>query len=102
MSTAVVTVTPLDFDPFQGDFGTPDDKLFSDKMVKGRGKYSCFHCLGGIAPGEQHRSRSERADGEFMSFRWCLKCCEAMVKQLQGEGLAYEERGHWQGRAKPC
>ena len=77
--------TPLDYDPFEGDFGAPGDKVFSDRLVLSRKTYECFHCGGGIAFGEKHRSRYEKSDGEMRTFRWCGKCCEAMVAELIAE-----------------
>ena len=77
--------TPLDYDPFEGDFGEPGDNVFSDRLVLSRKTYECFHCSGVIAVGEKHRSRYEKRDGEMRSFRWCRKCCEAMVAELIAE-----------------
>ena len=79
------TLSPLDFDPFQGDFGNRGDRVLNDAMVKARKPHTCFHCNGPIAVGEMHRSRSDIADGEFMSFRWCAECCQAMVDEMAGE-----------------
>ena len=80
-----VEATPLDYDPFQGDFGDQSDRMLSDCMVKARKPHKCSHCCGPIAVGERHRSRSDIADGEFMSWRWCGKCCAAMVAEMCGE-----------------
>lgn len=77
--------SPLDYDPFQGDFGDQGDRTLSDRMVMARGTYKCSHCRGPILIGEEHRSRSDIADGEFMSWRWCAACCAAMVAEMYGE-----------------
>jgi len=73
----------LDFDPFEGDFGMPGDKVFLNKLVTGRKQHQCSHCDGLIIIGEQHRYQSSKFDGEFMVHRWCAACCQAMVTVLQ-------------------
>jgi hypothetical protein len=78
-------ITPLDFNPFEGDFGDQGDKTLTDTMVKARKPHFCSHCAGDIAVGELHRSRADIADGEFMRWRWCALCCEAMVLELVGQ-----------------
>ena len=78
-------ITPMDYEPFDGDAGGPGDRVFSDSMVKARKQYECFHCGGGIVIGELHRSRYEKSDGEMMKFRWCAECCAAMVAEVEAE-----------------
>ena len=79
------TPSALEFDPFQGDFGSQGDRTLSDRMVKARRAHLCCHCAGPIAVGETHRSRSDIVDGGLMSWRWCAACCVAMVAELLGE-----------------
>ncbi|WP_445392563.1 hypothetical protein ACUDTH_02890 [Stenotrophomonas pavanii] len=74
----------LMFDPFDGDFGSPGDKVLSDKMVTGRKEHNCSHCSGHIAVGERHRSRVEVVDGSMMSHRWCRNCCSLMARIVGG------------------
>lgn len=74
----------LAFDPFDGDFGSQTDRVLSDKIVTGRKSHTCSHCDGPIQPGERHRSRSERVDGELMSHRWCAACCALMARIVGG------------------
>lgn len=69
----------LQFDPFEGDFGMPSDKVFSNKMVIARKPGPCAHCGLEIQKGERVRSQSSKFDGELMAHRWCALCCEAMV-----------------------
>ncbi len=76
--------TPLDYDPFEGDFGCPGDTTLRDAMVKARKPHACTHCAGQIVPGETYRSRSDIADGDLMSWKWCALCCAAMVLQMEG------------------
>ncbi|AUZ70349.1 MULTISPECIES: hypothetical protein [Citrobacter freundii complex] len=78
----------LDFDLFEGDFGTPCDTELSNKIVTSRGEYKCHICAGEILKGENHRSTTWKFDGELMSYRCCNECCVAMVKSVNGE---YEE-----------
>ena len=74
--------TPLDYEPFEGDFGCPGDTTLRDAMVKARKTHACTHCAGQIVPGETYRSRSDIADGDMMSWKWCALCCAAMVLEL--------------------
>ena len=76
-------LTPMDYDPFDGDFGAPGDTVLSDAMVKARKPHECSHCNGQISVGETHRSRYEKSDGEMRKWRWCAACCEAMVKEME-------------------
>lgn len=78
----------LDFDLFEGDFGTPGDTELSNKIVTSRGEYKCHICAGEILKGEIHRSSTWKFDGELMSYRCCNSCCAAMVKSVNCE---YEE-----------
>ena len=78
----------LEFDLFEGDFGTPGDTERSNKIVTGRREYKCHICAGPIAKGEVHRSAKWKFDGELMPYRCCNACCVAMVASVNGE---YEE-----------
>ncbi|XOQ10952.1 MAG: CENP-V/GFA domain-containing protein [Serratia liquefaciens] len=69
----------LDFDLFQGDFGTPGDSCLSDKIVKCRKVHACHICAGNIEPGEIARSSTWKFDGELHSYYCCDPCVKAMV-----------------------
>lgn len=69
----------LGFDPFEGDFGMPGDKVFKNKMVTARKEGPCAHCDATITPGQRVRSQQSKFDGELMSHRWCELCCHAMA-----------------------
>ena len=69
----------LAFDPFEGDFGAPGDKVFSNRMCIARKPGPCSHCAGEIAKGERIRRQTSKFDGELMSHRWCALCCNAMA-----------------------
>lgn len=75
--------SPLDYNPFEGDFGEPGDRTLRDKMVRAKKAHTCSNCKGPIVIGEHHRSRTELSDGSIMQFRWCALCCDAMVKEIQ-------------------
>lgn len=86
-------MTALDYDPFDGDFGRPGDRLLSDKLVTAKKEHSCFHCEGPIQPGTRYRSRAEIVEGSFTVFKWCEPCCEAMVTELTNySSMAFENR----------
>lgn len=69
----------LAFDPFEGDFGAPGDRVFSNRMVNARKPGACSHCGQQIVKGERVRRQTSKFDGELMSHRWCAKCCAAMA-----------------------
>lgn len=69
----------LSCDPFLGDMdGGP---VLSDKVVKFRAHgATCNYCREAIPAGSWGRSRTEKTDGELMSFRWCTTCSKAMAE----------------------
>jgi hypothetical protein len=75
----------LDFDLFQGDFGTPGDSCLSDKIVKCRKVHTCHICAGAIEPGETARSSKWKFDGELFSYYCCDSCVRAMVCSVNCE-----------------
>ena len=74
--------------PFDGDFGSPDDRILKDKMVTARKAGACFLCEREITPGERIRTMAAVFDGELMSYRWCNACCAAMAKSWLDDGDA--------------
>lgn len=82
----------LDYDPFASDFGSPGDRTLRDKIVTARKAGECHDCAQTIQPGERIRSRTDVADGEIMSFRWCQACCEAMALWWTDDGDAMTAR----------
>lgn len=89
-------MSALHFNPFEGDFGEPGDRVLSDAMVKARKPYHCSHCGGPVVIGELHRARTDVICGDLMRWRWCALCCEAMVKQMDdgddSDTLPFESR----------
>ncbi len=73
----------LDYDPFEGDFGDGNDRIFTDKIVKSRKIYECSQCLGEINKNEIYRSLVAKFDGSLRQFRWCSDCCVAMIAELE-------------------
>lgn len=69
----------LAFDPFEGDFGSPDDRVFANKMVTARKLGPCSNCGAEIQPTERVRRQTSKFDGELMTHRWCHLCCDAMA-----------------------
>lgn len=78
--------------PFEGDFGSPDDRILKDKIVTARKDGECHLCNQQIQPRTRIRTMTAVFDGELMSFRWCTACCAAMAKSLYDDGEAWEER----------
>lgn len=66
----------LQYNPFDGDFGEPGDKVLSDKIVTARKKSPCCECLTPTKKGERVRSLSAVFGGELSSYRWCSACCQ--------------------------
>nr|DAP67519.1 MAG TPA: hypothetical protein [Caudoviricetes sp.] len=81
----------LDFDLFAGDFGDSGDVELSNKIVTGRGEYTCFICYGKIVKGEVHRSAVHKFDGEIMSYRVCNECCRAMASSVNYDFMSDDE-----------
>lgn len=71
----------LSTDPFHGDFGEQDDRIFSDRIGFARKEGECSFCDSIIRPGDQQRRMSAKFDGEMMSHRWCLECCMEMLNE---------------------
>ncbi|MFA5420198.1 MAG: hypothetical protein WC341_17225 [Bacteroidales bacterium] len=91
----------MEYDPFDGDFGDPGDKILSDKMVLAKKEHQCFWCGLPIKPKELHRSRVDIINGELCSYRWCNDCCSAMVCDIEsGTFDATAKRIEMQRRAK--
>jgi len=83
----------LKTNPFEGDFGSPGDKVLRDKIGTARKGGTCGMCKQEIVPGERVRLLAAVFDGELMSYRWCSECCAAMAacctKRLQAQGVSY-------------
>jgi hypothetical protein len=86
-------LSPLDFNPFDGDFGDQSDVIFRDAMVKARKRYECCHCKGPIAVGELHRYQSGKIDGGLHTSRWCALCCAAMLETMREFSEEEDEDG---------
>ena len=80
----------LGTNPFDGDFGSPGDRVLKDKIGTAKKAGECHDCAQQIQPGERVRMRTDITDGELMSFRWCEKCCIAMA--ANDGGAATEAR----------
>lgn len=78
--------------PFEGDIGSPNDRILKDKMVTARKGGECYLCEQDIKAGERIRTMAAVFDGEMHSYRWCYACCLAMAKSWLDDGHAYEQR----------
>lgn len=83
----------LAYDPFDGDFGMPGDRILKDKIVLARKSGQCHICGQQIKPGEKIRSMAAvYTDDGFMSFRWCSECCAAMAAYWGDDVEAIDRR----------
>ena len=83
----------LAVDPFAGDFGSPGDKTFRDKMVTCLvGTKACDGCGSKIELRTRYRTIVAKFDGQLHQYRYCTHCCAAMAKSWKDEGRAWEKR----------
>ena len=82
----------LKVNPFEGDFGSPGDKVLKDKIGTARKGGTCGMCRQDIVPGERVRLLAAVFDGTLMSYRWCSECCAAMAESWTDDGRAWEAR----------
>lgn len=82
--------TCLQVNPFEGDFGSPGDRVLRDKIGLARRAGACSMCWQDIEPGEQARMLAAVFDGSLMSYRWCSTCCAAMAASWTDGGKAWE------------
>lgn len=81
----------LQYNPFDGDFGEPGDKVLSDKIVTARKESPCCECLTPTQKGERVRSLSAVFGGELRSYRWCSACCQAFSLAFSDDPDEYEK-----------
>ncbi len=82
----------LKTNPFEGDFGSPGDKVLKDKIGTARKGGTCGMCRQEIVPGERVRLLAAVFDGTLMSYRWCSECCAAMAASWTDNGDAWTAR----------
>lgn len=82
----------LCYNPFDGDFGSPGDRILKDRLVVANKEHVCFLCKKEIKKGSINRVRADISDGEFMHFRWCQECCGAMAMSWTDNGKSLEDR----------
>jgi hypothetical protein len=82
----------LEVNPFEGDFGTPSDRILKNKIVTARKGRVCGMCREVIKPGERIRTLTAIFDGQLMSYHWCSACCSAMATSWNDGGVAWESR----------
>ena len=88
----------LSFDPFEGDFGTPGDKVFTNRMVIARKPGPCSHCDMEIAKGERVRRQTSKFDGDLAGLSELVDCTApctgAFAPQLTQPALHRKEKNH--------
>ena len=82
----------LQTNPFEGDFGSPGDRVLKDKISTARKGGLCGMCLQEIVPRERVRVLVAVFDGGLMSYRWCSECCAAMAASWTDDGVSWELR----------
>ena len=82
----------LKTNPFEGDFGSPGDKVLRDKIATARKGGTCGMCRQEVDLGERVRTLVAVFDGALMSYRWCSTCCAAMAESWIDSGRAWEAR----------
>lgn len=89
----------LQFHPWHDD---SDYRVMSNKMVVARIKAECAICFDDIKPGQRVRAQSETYDGKAMTFKFCVKCCNAMVRLGQGRRDIDELEGRYELGRRRC
>lgn len=84
--TADEQAAVLGSNPFDGDFGAPDDRILLDRIGIARKAGACSFCETTINPGDQQRRMSAKFDGQLRSYRWCVPCCRNMAGMEDDEG----------------
>ena len=82
----------LSVNPFEGDFGSVDDRIFRDVIVTSRKPLECNCCGFDTVPGTRVRTTVAIFDGDLHRYRYCAKCCHAMAKSEKDHGFAWEAR----------
>jgi hypothetical protein len=64
------------------------------RTVKARKQHQCCECRTPIAIGEQHYAIAGKWDGDLMTFRQHLECCQAcrFIRDEMNAGEPWEER----------
>ena len=81
----------LAYNPFDGDFGEPGDKVLSDKIVSTRKESTCVECLTTTQKGERVRSLSAVFGGKLFSYRWCSACCRMFSLAFSDDPDEYDK-----------
>lgn len=82
----------LAVDPFDGDFGSPGDTIFRDKIVIPRKTHECACCMRLTDVGTKTRVITALFDGELHQYRYCTHCCAAMAISEKDGGRAWAKR----------
>ena len=72
----------MNYNIFEGDFGSPGDRILSHKIIKSNGKNKCTNCGNIIEKGEENLVKNAVFYGEgFMSYRLCESCCDKILNE---------------------
>lgn len=82
----------LEFDPFDGDFGSPGDRVLRNKIVTAKKSRRCHLCQQQIEVGERIRCQVCIFDGTLEHYEWCSNCCHAMAVAEEDDGKGYEHQ----------
>ena len=52
---------------------------FKNDVVRARVRHDCATCFGTIHPGTLYRLEVVKMDGEILTARHCIRCCDAMA-----------------------
>lgn len=67
------------YNPYEGDFGSPGDRILENKIVVAAKDHDgCHICGATIVKGERHRLQVDVSEGKILRNRWCAACCAAM------------------------
>ena len=90
----------LQIDPFEGDFGSGDERKFSDKLIVARKDHECHICAKEIPEGILHRALTDKSEGKVATSRYCYSCCVAQAVSFQtGDTELLESRSAKRSRA---
>ena len=80
------------YNPFQGDFGAPGDRMLRDRILTCRRQRPCVVCSGTCKPRTQIRVQAAIIDGRIAPCSMCHGCCIAMAASWRDQGAAIERR----------
>ena len=71
----------LHVDPFDGDFGDPEDRTLRDEIIRAGSDGPCSFCKKDITPGSEIRRIVHVFEGRIATQRYCTHCCAEMAQE---------------------